>query len=84
MRKTTQDYKFYCTVDNFSSLDKELDFGDFRIIKIKRGPEEAEWRIKLNCKKVPGYILEKNFLNYVVTDEDISGVNNICIRCEIC
>ena len=33
MSKTTQNYKFFCTVDNFSSLDKELIFGDFRIIK---------------------------------------------------
>lgn len=77
MSKTTQNYKFYCTVDNFSSLDKELIFGDFRIIKIKQCPEAAEWRRKLHCKEVPGYILEKNFLNYVVTDEDISGVDNI-------
>lgn len=77
MNKETKNYKLYCTVDNFSSLDKELGFGDFRIIKIKQGPEAAEWRRKLHCKEVPGYILEKNFLNYVVTDEDISGVDNI-------
>ena len=77
MSKRTQNYKFYCTVDNFSSLDKELIFVDFRIIKIKQGPKAAEWRRKLHCKEVPGYILEKNFLNYAVTDEDISGVDNI-------
>jgi hypothetical protein len=77
MSKTIQNYKFYCTVGNFSSIDKELIFGDFRIIKIKQGPEAAEWRRKLHCKEVPGYILEKNFLNYAVTDEDISGVDNI-------
>lgn len=77
MRKITKNYSFFCTVDNFSSLDKELVFGDFKIIKIKQGPEAAEWRRKLHCKEVPGYILEKKFLNYAVTDEDISGVDNI-------
>lgn len=77
MKKKTKNYKFYCTVGNFRSLDKELNFGDFRIIKINPGPEAAQWRKKLYSKEVPRVILEKSFLNYVVTDDDISGVDNI-------
>lgn len=77
MRNITKNYKLFCTVHNFSSLDRELDFGDFKIIKIEPGPEAAEWRRKFHCKEVPKYVLEKSFLNYIVTNEDISGVDNI-------
>lgn len=77
MKEEIKNYKFYCTVDNFSSLDKELDFGDFRIIKVKQGLEAGKWRRKVHCKEIPKYILEKSFLNYAVTHEDISGVDNI-------
>lgn len=77
MNKATQNYKLYCTVDNFESRDKELDFGDFKITAIERGPRAAVWRKKLHCKGVPSHILEKTFLNYVMQDDDISGVDNM-------
>jgi hypothetical protein len=77
MNKVTQNYKLYCTVDNFESPDKELDFGDFKIIAIEQGSRAAIWRKKLHCKGVPKYRLEKSFLNYVIENGDISGVDNI-------
>jgi len=77
MSNATQNYKLYCTVDNFESRDKELDFGNFKIIAIEQGSKAAIWRKKLHCKGVPKHILEKTFLNYVMQDDDISGVDNM-------
>ena len=61
-----KDYIVYSTVENFKIQDKELDFGDFKIISVKQGLDAAEWRKKLGCKGVPKAILIKDFPDYVM------------------
>lgn len=70
-------YIFYCSVVNFKSSEKELDFGDFKIRTLKQGPEAAEWRKELGCKGVPSYVLIMNYSNYEMLPGDISGYDKI-------
>lgn len=71
------DLRLYCLVRNLKTEDKELDFGDFKIVSVQQGPEAAKWRKKLECKEVPRVILIKEFRNYEMDDEDVSGFDKI-------
>ena len=75
-----QNFRVYILLNNFESQNKELDFVDFKIISVKQGPEAAEWKEKLRCKVVPRNILIKEFPNYRMRDDDMSGYNGIIDR----
>ena len=72
-----QNLRVHILISNFRTQNKELDFGDFKIISVKQGPEAAEWKEKLGCRVVPRNILIKEFLNYRMKDDDISGFDGI-------
>lgn len=74
---SARNYKVYILVSNFRTKNKELDFGDFKIISVRQGTEAAKWREKLGCKDVPRNILIKEFLNYRIKDNDTSGFDEI-------
>jgi len=64
-------------VYNLKTQNKDLDFRDFKIISVKQGPESAKWKRKLGCKVVPENILIKEFPNYKMQDDDVSGFARI-------
>lgn len=73
----SQNFRVYFLLNNFKTQNKELDFRDFKIISVKQGPEAAEWRKKLGCRVVPRNILIKEFPNYRMRDNDVSGYDGI-------
>lgn len=73
----SQNFRVCISVNNFKTEDKELDFGDFKLISVGQGPQAAEWKRRLGCKVVPRNILIKEFPNYRVRDDDISGFDGI-------
>lgn len=73
----TKNYNFYTVVSNFNTDVDILEFEDFIIIKLKQGKEAADWRNKLRCKIVPRFILQREFRNYQIKDDDVSGFDNI-------
>lgn len=72
-----ENYVFYCSIVNFKTQDKELDFGDFRIRTLRQGREAAEWREKLGCKGVPLCILIMNYNDYDVLTGGITGYDKM-------
>ena len=72
-----QNFRVYILINNFETQNKKLDFRDFKIMSVKKGPEAAEWKEKLGCRVVPRNILIKEFLNYRMKDDDISGFDGI-------
>ncbi len=70
-------YRVTLLVDNFRTDSDELVFDDFKIMAIRQGREAAEWRRKMHCKRVPEYILVKDFLDYSTTEDDSSGFDLI-------
>ena len=73
----TKNYIFYTIVSNFETDVDRLEFEDFIIIKLRQGREAAEWREKLRCKKVPRFILIKEFKNYQIENDDITYCDKI-------
>jgi len=72
------DYIAYYVILNFVTSEKELNFGDFKIISIKQGPEATKWRNEIGCKVVPKNILIKEFPNYnVAAKGDLTGYDRI-------
>jgi len=72
----TKNYIFYTVVSNFETDVNRLEFEDFIIIESRQGKDAAEWREKLRCKKVPRFILIKEFKNYQIEDDDITYFDN--------
>ncbi len=72
-----KDYIFHTVVSNFKTDVDRLKFEDFVIIKLKQGKEAAGWRKKLGSKKIPRFILEKEFKNYKIEDNDITYCDNV-------
>ena len=70
-------YCLYVSICNFKTDVNKLDFGDFTIFKVRQGREAAEWKEKLGSKIIPRYILKKEFLNYRISDDDISGCDKV-------
>ncbi len=69
----TKNYRVLMLVDNFETDTAELDFGDFSIKTIRPGTKAAEWRRKMNFKRVPEHILMKQFPGYIAQEDDLSG-----------
>ncbi|MBM4140918.1 MAG: hypothetical protein FJ242_05415 [Nitrospira sp.] len=77
MRKTYK-YKVFLSVDNFQTNADRLVFDDFTIKSLQRGSQEAaKWKRKLHSKIFPQHILTKDFKNYVIDENDVSGFDNI-------
>ncbi len=72
-----KNYRVILVVSNFQTDSDLLDFGDYTIKKLESRQEAAEWRSKLSTKMVPEYILIKDYMDYVVKEDDISGFDNI-------
>ena len=72
-----KNYLFYTAVSNFEADVDNLEFEDFTILKIRQGKDAAEWRNKLGCKIVPRFVLQKEFKNYQIKDNDITYFDNV-------
>jgi hypothetical protein len=72
-----KNYRVVVQVDNFTMDDAGLDFGDFRIEKVKPGTEASSWKKILNSRQIPMYVLFKDFLNYFPEENDPSGFSSI-------
>jgi hypothetical protein len=75
--ETEKNYRVVIRIDNFETECPELSFGDFTIKRIKPGSEAAEWRRRMNCKRVPRYILIRDLPNYVAEEDYLSGFDGI-------
>ena len=71
------DFRVYCIVKNLRTKESELDFGDFKVISVRQGPEVVEWRKKLHCKDSPRNILIKDFSSYEQDEADRSDYDVI-------
>ncbi|MCL5071550.1 MAG: hypothetical protein M1308_11745, partial [Actinobacteria bacterium] len=71
-----KNYMFYTVVSNFETDADKLEFEDFIIIKIRQGKDAVEWRNKIGCKIVPRFILQREFKNYQIEDDDITYFDN--------
>ncbi len=71
------DFKVYMSIHNLKTQNKELNFGDFKIISVKQGSETTKWKRKLACKVVPRNVLIKEFPNYEMKDNKLMGFDRI-------
>ncbi len=75
--KSTNDFRVVWQIDNFKMDRTRLDFGDFSIMKIESGPEAKKWKDILSSDHLPEHILLKDYFNFVPSEKDVSGFDDI-------
>lgn len=72
-----KNFRAFCLVCNFRTNSDRLDFGDFTIERIRPGVQAVKWRERLGCRRVPEFVLSKEFPSYMADENDPSGLGPI-------